>query len=354
MNESIVYGYDNMADFLNLIDNKNPFFGMNVLVTGGTGFIGSGFCQYFLDAGARKVVSFSRRWDAGEKLSLSLKDSRLRIINGDITNYQQILHATKDIDLIVHAAAYKAVDYAEYNSQYCTETNVTGSVNVINAAIENRVPYVFGISTDKACNSVNTYGKTKALMESLFINANNLGKTRFSVARYANVIGSTGSVVPKFVRSMNDKMCVNVTDKDMTRWFFNKDTAINFVIECIVDMIKNENQRGIVYVPKMKSCTIEQLVDAIAEIVGINNPRLNIIGKRPGEKTHESMIAKEERVHEYEDKYLIYPQNASWDSRMHKRGAEVFLQEEYTSLDSEKFAKDELIDVIFDSVMIYE
>ena len=333
------------------IDYKeSDFNGMTILVTGGTGFIGSAFCKYFLDAGARKVISFSRRWEASEKLSSELHDDRLRAINGDITDYQQLLYATKGVDLIVHAAAYKAIDSAEYNSQYCTDINVRGSVNVINAAIENGVRAVFGISTDKACNPANTYGRTKALMESLFINANNLGSTMFSVARYANVIGSTGSVIPKFVQTLSDGAYVNVTNPEMTRFFFDQETAVGFVINSIVDMLNNPDQRGLVYIPKMKSCTIDELVQATATIMGINNPKQNIIGSRPGEKLHEAMIADEEIAYEHNGNYMIYPPKAYWSKEMERRGEEVYKYKGYTSFNSDRFTQDELIDAIYDSV----
>lgn len=330
----------------------NPFFGKTILVTGGTGFIGSAFCKHFLDAGARKVISFSRRWDAAEKLQRELNNDRFRVINGDITNYQQVLFATKDVDIILHAAAYKAVDYAEYNSQYVTSVNVNGSINVINAAIENNVKAVFGISSDKACNAINTYGRTKSLMESLFVNANNLGKTLFSVARYANVLGSTGSVIPKFVSTLNDGAYVNITNPSMTRFFFDQATAVKFVINSMIDMLNNPDRRGLVYVPVMKSCTIGELADAAGEIMGISSPKHNVIGVRAGEKMHESMIAEEEVAYEYNGNYLIYPSVAHW-GQGDKRGNPLS-DNSYTSYNAERFTKEELIDTIFDTVKQFQ
>jgi len=328
----------------------NPFENKVILVTGGTGFIGSSFCRKFLDMGAKKVISFSRRWNDSEKLKNKLgNDPRLRCVNGDIVDYQSLLYATKGVDYILHTAAYKAVDSAEYNSQECTRVNVIGSINIINAAIENNVRGVFGISTDKACAPINTYGRTKALMESLLINANSLGKTMFSVARYANVAGSSGSVIHKFAESITEDMVANVTDPDMTRFYFTEHYAIEFVYSSFLDMIESE-ERGLVYIPKMKSTTAPELAQAITNYLwGADkdvSPKINIIGVRPGEKMHESMIDKAEVANDIGDRYVIYPPVCHWDAHQARRGEQLEPGTEYTSFNTERFDEKELQELI--------
>lgn len=340
------YGPETIA-FFEPQHKRGVFEGKVVLVTGGTGFIGSSFCRKFLDEGAKKVISFSRRWNDSEKLRNQLgNDPRLRCINGDIADYQALLYATKGVDYILHTAAYKAVDSAEYNSQECTRVNVVGSINVINAAIENRVKGVFGISTDKACAPINTYGRTKALMESLFINANSLGDTAFSVARYANVAGSSGSVMHKFANSLADNGGVSVTHPDMTRFYFSQGEAVEFVYSSFVDMIES-NERGLVYIPKMQSATAPELAQGIANYLYSRDGkhviiRIDVVGVRPGEKMHESMIDKAEVANDIGDRYVIYPPICYWDKNQSERGDKLPAGTEYTSFNTERFTPEEL------------
>lgn len=285
---------------------------MKILITGGTGFIGTGLCENLVgDERVKKVVSFSRRWDASEKLMRHLDSHKMRVINGDVCDYNAVLSATRDMDYIIHAAAYKSVPSAEYNPIECSRVNVDGSINVIRAAIANGVKNVLFISSDKACDPINTYGRAKALVESLMVNANNLGNTRFAVARYGNILGSTGSVVPFFESLIeNGEDELPVTDLEMTRFWFRKDDAVKYVLKCTFDMVGGET-----FIPKLRSSSMAHLITAL----GINHGRnfsVRVVGVRPGEKFHELMISINEvrRTIDLGWTFVILPFQTNWAS----------------------------------------
>lgn len=295
-----------------------------VLVTGGTGFIGQRIVRYVLDTyPIRKVISFSRRWSDSERLLRDMNDPRLRAINGDVCDLGALQSALREVDLVVHSAAYKNVPLAEYNGFEATRVNVFGSMNVITACIDQGVSKCLFVSSDKACDPINLYGANKRNGEALFASANNLSKTRFATARYGNIVNSTGSVVPYFHSLLqNGKDELPVTDPHMTRYWFSPQNAVQYVLRCLCEM-----QGGETFVPKLKSSTIDDLVRAfqIAYADRDRDIRMKIVGRRPGEKSHESMISSNEvhRTYDREWTYVIEPERRDWDANYVQTGIRV-------------------------------
>ena len=233
----------------------------------------------------------------------TLKSSILRFFIGDVRDYERLNFAMREVDYVFHAAALKQVVAAEYNPIECLKTNVFGAENIIKASINNNVNKVIALSTDKAVNPVNLYGATKLASDKLFIAANNIvgkKKTRFSIVRYGNVIGSRGSVLPLFLNlKKNNKNLFPITDLRMTRFWISLDEVVEFAIKCLKIMIGGE-----ILIKKSPSIKIIDLAKAI-------NPKgkIKIIGVRPGEKIHESLCSKDDSRYtiEFKNHYLIKP-----------------------------------------------
>lgn len=324
-----------------------------LLITGGTGFIGNKLVRRLLkDDNPKKIISFSRRWAASEKLVREVNDPRLRVINGDVADYDTLHSALKGVDYVIHAAAYKSVPSAEYNPFEAKRVNVDGSENLIKACIANDVKKVLLISSDKASSAANLYGRTKALMESMALSANNLGNTRFAVARYGNVVGSTGSVIPFFCKILESEQ-VNpvfpVTKLSMTRYWFHPDEAAEYVLRCLW-----ECSGGEIYVPKLKSSSISVLITAImlaCKDVDINiHENVEIIGLRPGEKLHEEMISIDEssRTKDLEWTYVICPFKVDWnESWFDKYNIYSYVDfERFTSFNAPRMSIEELKQIV--------
>lgn len=258
-----------------------------VLVTGGTGSFGRRFVKYALDhGGVRRIVVFSRDELKQFELQQQIDDPRVRYFLGDIRDEPRLRRALNGIDYVIHAAALKQVPAAEYNPMECIKTNVLGAENLINASIDARVKRVVALSTDKAVNPINLYGATKLCADKLFVAANNLsgaGGTRFATVRYGNVVGSRGSVVPFFLAHRKHGW-LPITDKRMTRFWITIDEGIRFVASCLTMM-----EGGEIFVPKIATMTIVDLAKAIAP-----EAELRIVGIRPGEKLHETLIPRDE------------------------------------------------------------
>jgi UDP-N-acetylglucosamine 4,6-dehydratase (inverting) len=249
-----------------------------ILLTGGTGSFGNKFTEIVLEGHNPKAI---RIFSRGEKKQLDMmnkfNDDRLRFFIGDVRDKNRLHRAMTDVDIVVHAAALKQVPACEYNPIEAVRTNVDGTINVIDAAIDNEVEQVMAISTDKAVHPVNLYGSTKMTAEKLFVQGNSYSgkvKTKFSCVRYGNVIGSRGSVIPLFLEQKK-KGTITVTDKEMTRFWIKLDEGARFVIDCINRMIGGE-----IFIPKIRSMKIMDLAEAIAP-----DAEKKVIGIRPGEPT---------------------------------------------------------------------
>ena len=277
----------------------------SILITGGTGSFGKHFVQKIMsNFNPKRLVIFSRdelkQYDMSRELN-EKKNKFIRFFLGDVRDKERLQMAFKGVDVVIHAAALKQVEAAEYNPYECIQTNIIGSQNVINASLYNNVKKVIFISTDKATNPINLYGATKLAAEKLFISANNIrGKNSsiFSVVRYGNVIGSRGSVFPIFLKFKNSKnKIVPITHKSMTRFIITLENGVNFVLSSLGLM-----NGGEIFVPKIPSLKIIDLAKAI-----VPNHKIKYIGIRGGEKLHELLLSEDEssQVMESKDRYII-------------------------------------------------
>lgn len=276
----------------------------SILVTGGTGSFGKSFIRRLLDRyHPRRVVVFSRDELKQYEMQQEFTASAMRFFLGDVRDRERLTQAMRGIDYVIHAAALKQVPAAEYNPMECIKTNIHGAENVIHAALENDVEKVVALSTDKAANPVNLYGATKLASDKLFVAANNLAggaRTRFSVMRYGNVVGSRGSVVPLFRKLIGEGAAeLPITDPRMTRFWITLEQAVSFVVKNFERM-----QGGEIFVPRIPSVRITDLAEAMAP--GLPT---KVIGIRPGEKLHEIMCPADDShlTLEFADHYVIRP-----------------------------------------------
>ena len=280
----------------------------HVLVTGGTGSFGRKFIEVMMkEYHPERLIVYSRDELKQHEMRMAGFDHpNLRYFIGDVRDLPRLRRAFNGVDLVIHAAALKQVPACEYNPMEAVKTNILGSSNVVDAALDAGVEKVLALSTDKAVNPVNLYGATKLAAEKLMIQSNAYAggmTTRFSCVRYGNVVGSRGSVVPLFIQQ-REKGEITLTDDRMTRFWISLEQGVRFVIRRIEDM-----QGGEVFVPKIPSMKMTDLAKAIAPAANIRN-----IGIRPGEKLHEVLISEDEArsTVELDDMYVVQPPAALW------------------------------------------
>ena len=270
--------------------------GKNILITGGTGSLGTALTKKLLTFDVKTIRIFSRDENKQIQMEEQFNDNRLRFLIGDVRDKERLKRAVENIDIVIHAAALKHVPISEYNPFEVIKTNVYGSQNIIDVSMDEEVDLCLAVSTDKAVSPLNLYGATKLAMEKLFIAANNLKgkrKTKFSCVRYGNVLGSRGSVVPKFIEQIQSQKKITITNPNMTRFNITLDDSLELILHAIKFSKGNE-----VFVPKLKSYVLSDLIDALKEISSIPFSQKNI-AVRPGEKMHELLL------NEYEIKYSI-------------------------------------------------
>jgi UDP-N-acetylglucosamine 4,6-dehydratase len=279
-----------------------------VLVTGGTGSFGKKFVEVMLEEykPARLIIYSRDELKQHEMRMAGFDHPSLRYFIGDVRDLPRLRRAFNGVDIVVHAAALKQVPACEYNPMEAIKTNILGSSNVVDAALDAGVKKVLALSTDKAVNPVNLYGATKLAAEKLMVQSNAYAggmTTRYSCVRYGNVVGSRGSVVPLFIKQRATGT-VTLTDERMTRFWISLDQGVRFVIRCIEQM-----RGGEVFVPKIPSMKMVDLAKAIAPGAEIRN-----IGIRPGEKLHEVLISEDEArtTVELDDMYVVQPAAALW------------------------------------------
>lgn len=273
--------------------------GSTVLVTGGTGSFGRALLPRLLEQDVAAVRVLSRDELKQSELQREVDDSRLRLLLGDVRDLERLRLAFRGVNVIIHAAALKQVPALEYNPLEAVHTNVSGTQNVITAAIENHVSLVVGLSSDKAVAPTNLYGASKLCGERLLAQAGVYSEdTRFAAVRYGNVVGSRGSVVPVF-REQAKSGVLTVTDDRMTRFWITLEEAVEFVLTCLPLV-----QDGETFIPKLPSAHILDIAEAIA-------PKADYVftGIRPGEKLHETLITVDEArsARDCSDRYMIPP-----------------------------------------------
>lgn len=290
-----------------------------ILVTGGSGSFGHQFVRMILERyQPTKIIVYSRDELKQYEMAQLFPESKygcMRYFIGDVRDGNRLALAMRGVDYVVHAAALKQVPAAEYNPMECIKTNIHGAQNVIDAALDAEVEKVIALSTDKAANPINLYGATKLASDKLFIAANNIAgthRTRFSVVRYGNVVGSRGSIVPYFKKLIEQNVeFLPITDIKMTRFWITLNQGVDFVIKCFERMICGE-----IFVPKIPSVKITD----VAAAMGPDLP-FKVIGIRPGEKIHEVMCPADDShlTLEFKDHFVIEP-SIFFSNRTSERG----------------------------------
>jgi len=292
--------------------------GKTILITGGTGSFGKRCCRELLQAASpAKVIVFSRdehkQSEMAEHPDFRSSERALRFFLGDVRDKERLQRAMTGVDYVVHAAALKQVPAAEYNPHEFIKTNINGAMNVVDAALAANVKRVVALSTDKAVNPINLYGATKLCSDKIFIAANSYSGQRgcrFSVARYGNVLGSRGSVVPLFIKQReNGKL--TITKPEMTRFLISIGEGVAFALKGLRDM-----QGGEIFVPKLPSFSLADLAEAVAP-----GCETQVMGLRPGEKLHEVLIPSDEAHHvtEQASRYVIHPARPYWEYNGRKK-----------------------------------
>lgn len=312
--------------------------GKSVLVTGGTGSFGQKFVGALLEkTTARRVVIFSRDELKQSQMFHDFLDpeKRLRFFIGDVRDLERLERAFEGVDYVVHAAALKQVPALEYNPFEAIKTNIIGTQNVVNAALNQGVKRVVLVSTDKAANPANLYGATKLCAEKLIVNGNSYSgdkETKLSVVRYGNVFGSRGSLV-KIVESQKLTGRVTLTHEKMTRFWITLDQGIELVLMALEKM-----HGGEIFVPKVPSMKVKDLIEKLAP-----GCELVVTGIRLGEKLHEVLVTPEEARHakEFGDFYIIYPEHDWWNKENHPDGRSLPEDFYFSSFNNSQWLDDE-------------
>jgi len=265
---------------------------MRILVTGGTGSFGQALIRRLLPIGDQLVVFSRDELKQHEMRAAGLTHDELRYFIGDVRDLQRLRRAFRGVDVVVHAAALKQVESCEFNPLEAKKTNIDGTSNVIDAALDCGVGRVLMIGTDKAVDPTNLYGATKLVAEKLMVDANAYSGSdgpAFSCTRYGNVISSRGAVLPVFQAQHAAGLPLTVTDPTMTRFVLTLDQGVDFVLECLGRM-----KGGEVFVPRLKTVTVDTIVEAVIAPTHGFTPVPSVIGRRPGEKQHELLISANE------------------------------------------------------------
>jgi UDP-glucose 4-epimerase len=282
------------------------FSGKVLLITGGTGSFGNAVLLRFLHTEIKEIRVFSRDEKKQEDMRIELNNPKLKFYIGDIRNFDSLCPAMHNVDYVFHAAALKQVPSCEFYPMEAVRTNVLGTENVLNAALANKVKKVICLSTDKAVYPINAMGISKAMMEKLMVakaRTTDFNQTVICGTRYGNVMASRGSVIPLFIRQIKEGKPLTVTDPNMTRYLMSLEDAVDLVIYAF-----NNAQQGDIFVQKAPASTIMDLAIAVKELFQAVNP-IKVIGTRHGEKLHETLLTREERVkaEDLGDYYRIVP-----------------------------------------------
>jgi len=283
-----------------------------ILITGGTGSFGKMFTRTILERfNPSKIIIYSRDELKQFEMSQEFNDQCMRYFIGDVRDISRLNQAMNGVDFVIHAAAMKQVPASEYNPMECIKTNIHGAENIIKTAIDNNVEKIIALSTDKAANPISLYGATKLASDKLFVAANNMvggRKSRFSVVRYGNVVGSRGSVVPFFKKLISEgSTFLPITHNEMTRFWITLQEGVDFVLINFQRMFGGE-----IFVPKIPSARITDLARSMSSSIKLKN-----IGIRPGEKLHEVMCPSDDShlTIEFIDHYVITPSISFVDAK---------------------------------------
>lgn len=263
-----------------------------LLITGGTGSFGNAVLKRFLETDIKEIRIFSRDEKKQDDMRKKYHSSKLKFYIGDVRDYNSVLNATRGVDYIYHAAALKQVPSCEFHPMEAVKTNVLGTENVLEAAIQNHVKRIVCLSTDKAVYPINAMGISKAMMEKVIVaKSRNLEEldTTICCTRYGNVMASRGSVIPLFVDQIRQGKALTITDPDMTRFMMTLDDAVDLVLYAF-----EHGQNGDIFVQKAPAATIHVLVQALTQLLNVPEHPISIMGTRHGEKAFEALLSREE------------------------------------------------------------
>lgn len=317
---------------------------MNILVIGGTGTLGKSLVPKLFGAfGAKQVRVLSRGEHTQIEMEKKLNDPRVSFMIGDVRDEERVWLAARGCEMIFNLAAVKSVDKVEYDPDEAVKTNIIGAQNVVKAALRLGIDKAIFTSTDKAVEPVNVYGTTKLAAERIFVTSNSYSGAsgpKFAAVRYGNVLGSNGSVIPKWRQAIQDGKKLRITDPNMTRFWILIDQASDFVINAAKKM-----NRGEVFIPKMKSCEMIHLANALTgHDYTKGGFEYDLIGKRPGEKLHEKLFGADEldMVTQEKDLFIRWPMDPKF--QLEKYGEKV--EKEHTSFNAERFTQEELKEML--------
>lgn len=268
------------------------FEGRTLLITGGTGSFGTAVLDRFIDTDIEEIRIFSRDEKKQDDMRKRYANPKLKFYIGDVRDYQSLLNATRGVDFIFHAAALKQVPSCEFHPMEAVKTNVVGTENVLEAAVQNEVKRVVCLSTDKAVYPINAMGISKAMMEKVMVAKSrnvNSEKTVICGTRYGNVMASRGSVIPLFVDQIRAGKPLTITDPNMTRFMMTLADAVDLVLYAF-----ENGSNGDLFVQKAPAATIETLAKALTDMLGKSDHIINVIGTRHGEKLFEALLSREE------------------------------------------------------------
>ena len=322
------------------------FANKKILITGGTGSLGTALTKKILKTDVDTIRIFSRDELKQTQMRSDIADSRLRFLIGDIRDKNRLNRALEDVDIVIHAAAMKQVPVVEYNPFEAVKTNVNGAQNLIECCLENNVELALGVGTDKAVSPFNTYGATKLLMERLFLSSNfykGHHNTKLFCVRYGNVMGSRGSVIPLFADQIKNHSKITITDPEMTRFNITMDDALELIFRAL-----KRGQGGEVFVPKLKAYKLGDVVDAFVEL---SDKKIiqETIQVRPGEKYHESLISRDEIRNAYEtnEDYVLFEKvTQGYDIQLDSNLNKAELTDRYSSDRVPLLSKNEIKNLI--------
>nr|AIF07093.1 Polysaccharide biosynthesis protein CapD (pseB) [uncultured marine thaumarchaeote KM3_199_D03]AIF07127.1 Polysaccharide biosynthesis protein CapD (pseB) [uncultured marine thaumarchaeote KM3_199_E03] len=335
------------------LKSQHMFKNKKILITGGTGSLGTALTNRLLETDIDTIRIFSRDELKQSQMESDFNDDRLRFLIGDIRDKERLEKAVESIDIVIHTAALKQVPVIEYNPFEAIKTNVQGAQNLVEACLNKDVEFALAIGTDKAVSPFNTYGATKLLMERLFVSANyykGYHKTKFSCVRYGNVLGSRGSILPVFVNQIISGKKITITDPNMTRFNITMDQALDLIFR----VIKNSHG-GDVYVPKLNAYRVGDIKDVLLDLMDskIETVRIPV---RIGEKYHEILINEHEIRNTYENQdndYVIYENQLAKDSSITIPNVKkTSLSTEYSSDKVKITPKEELKEILIKQNLI--
>ncbi len=273
-----------------------------ILITGGTGSFGGAILKKFLESGVAEIRIFSRDEKKQDDLRKKYNNKKLKFYIGDVRDYQSVLNCVQGSDFLFHAAALKQVPSCEFHPMEAVKTNIIGTENVLDAAINSEVKRVIVLSTDKAVYPINAMGISKAMMEKVAIQKSRIShKTNINITRYGNVMGSRGSVIPLFIKQILDNKPITITDPNMTRFMMSLEDAVDLVLYAF-----KYGKNGEIFVQKSPATDIQTLVNALKKLLNIPKHPTKIIGTRHGEKLFETLLSREEMVRAKESNNYYY------------------------------------------------